>query len=100
MAEASDFKFGSQIGFAKTHHKITPTEKSGCGLGLRELPKILGFPYNISATAEVSNFKIIMLLGFAKTLHKISQRKISGRNPGLENLPIILEFLFNICANG
>jgi len=24
MAEASDFKFGTQLGFAKTHHKITP----------------------------------------------------------------------------
>jgi len=25
--------------------------------GLRELPKILWFPYNISATAEASDFK-------------------------------------------
>jgi len=25
--EASDFKFGSQLGFAKTHHKITPIGK-------------------------------------------------------------------------
>jgi len=23
MAEASDFKFGTQLGFAKAHHKIT-----------------------------------------------------------------------------
>jgi len=48
-AEASDFKFGTQLKFAKAHHKITP-RKSGGGLGLRELPKILWFPYNISAT--------------------------------------------------
>jgi len=26
-AEASDFKFGTQLGFAKTHHKITPRGK-------------------------------------------------------------------------
>ena len=42
--EASDFKFGTQLGFAKTHHKITPRGKSGGGLWLGELPKILGSP--------------------------------------------------------
>jgi len=28
-AEASDFKFGTQLGFAKGHHKITPSGKVG-----------------------------------------------------------------------
>jgi len=32
MAEASDFKFGMQLGFAKAHHKITPREV-GVALG-------------------------------------------------------------------
>jgi len=32
-AEASDFKFGKQIGFGKSHHKITPVEKMGVALG-------------------------------------------------------------------
>jgi len=32
-AEASDFKFGVQLGFAKAHHKITPRGKSGVALG-------------------------------------------------------------------
>jgi len=27
MAEASDFKFGTQLGFSKAHHKITPIGK-------------------------------------------------------------------------
>jgi len=45
-AEASDFEFGTQLGFAKDHHKITPRGKSGCGLGLRELPKMLGFLFS------------------------------------------------------
>jgi len=31
MAKASDFKFGTQLGFAKSHNKITRTGKSGCG---------------------------------------------------------------------
>jgi len=32
-AEASDFKFGMQLGFAKAHQKITPREKVGVDLG-------------------------------------------------------------------
>jgi len=63
-AEASDFKFGMQLGFAKAHHKITPREKSGRGPGLGKLLKILVFPFNISATAEASNFKFGTQLGF------------------------------------
>jgi len=69
-AKAIDFKFGTQVGFAKAHHKITPRGKSGHGLGLGELPKILGFPYNISATAGASDFKFGMQLGFAKAMIK------------------------------
>jgi len=30
MVEASDFKFGTQLGFANTYHKITPRGNSGC----------------------------------------------------------------------
>jgi len=71
MAEDSDFNFGTQFGFAKAHHKITPIGKSGRGIGLGKLPKMLGFPYNISAMAEAGNFKISTLLGFAKAHHKI-----------------------------
>jgi len=57
MAEASDFKFGTQIGFAKTRHKITPIGKSGHGLGLGKLPKILWFHFNIYTMAEARDFK-------------------------------------------
>jgi len=53
MAEASDFKFGTQLGFAESHHKITSVGKSACGVELGELPKILGFSYNIFAMARV-----------------------------------------------
>jgi len=44
MTEASDFKFGIQLGIFKADHKVTPRGKSGGGLGLEELPKILGSP--------------------------------------------------------
>jgi len=33
MAEASYFKFGTQFGFAKAHHKTTPRGKVGVALG-------------------------------------------------------------------
>ena len=33
VAEASDFKFGTQLGFAKAHHKTTPRGKVGVALG-------------------------------------------------------------------
>jgi len=58
MTESSHFKFGTRLGFSKANYKITPIGKIGCGLGLGELPNILGFPCNISAATEPSNFKI------------------------------------------
>jgi len=57
MAEDSDFKFGTQLGFAKAHHKIPQGRKSGFGPGLEDLTKILGFPFNICATAEAIEIK-------------------------------------------
>jgi len=33
MAEARDFKFGTQLRFAKAHHKSTPRGKVGVALG-------------------------------------------------------------------
>jgi len=70
--EASDYKFGMRLGFAKGCHKITP--KSGRGHGLGEPPKISVFPFNIFATAEASVFKFGMLFGFSKAHHKITPR--------------------------
>ena len=60
-----------QLGYDKGHHKITPIEKSWRGPGLGKLPKVLGFPFNISTTTEENGFKIGRLLGFAKAHHKI-----------------------------
>jgi len=100
-AEASDFKFGMQLGFAKGHHKITFREKSGRSPGLGKLPKILGFPFNISATTEdceISDFKIGRLVGFANAHHKIPPRRKRGRSPVLRELPYIWGFPFNIYA--
>jgi len=82
MAEASEFIFGTHLGFAKAHHKIKPRGKSGRGPGLGELPNILQSPFNISATAEASDFKFGTQLGFAKAHQKITARGKSGRGLG------------------
>ena len=89
MAEASEFKFGMLLGFAKAHHKITPRKKSGRGPGLAELPKIFGFPFDISVIDEASDFKFGTQLGFAKAHHKITPRGKSGRGSRLGELPKI-----------
>ena len=47
-------------------------QKSWCGPGLGEFPKICGFPFNISATAKASDFKFGTQLGFAKAHYKIT----------------------------
>ena len=83
-AGVSDFKFGSQLGFAKAHHKITRKRKSGHGPGLGKLPKIWGFPFNIYTLAQASDFKFGTQLGFAKAHHKITPIEKSGH--GLEFL--------------
>jgi len=74
VTEASDFKFSTQLGFSKSHYKITPTGKSGHGLGLGKLPDILWFHFNIYTMAEASDFKFGTQLGFAKAHHKTTPR--------------------------
>jgi len=74
MVDASDFKFGAQLGFVKAHHKITRRRKGGRGPGLGELPKIWGFHFNIYTTAEARDFKFGTQLGFANAFHKTTPR--------------------------
>jgi len=94
MAGASDFKIGVEVGFDKVHHKITPIRERARGLRLGELPKILGFPFNISAMTEASDFKIGTQLGFAKAHNKIPPERKRGRGPGLSELPKFSGFPF------
>jgi len=74
MAEACDFKFGTQLGFAKAHHKITPGGKVGVTLAKRA-PKT-GVLCIISATAESSDFKFGMPLMFVKIRPKIILKRV------------------------
>ena len=54
MAEAREFKFGTQLEFAKVHHKTIPRGQVGVALS-RKVPIYLGFPFSISATAGLSS---------------------------------------------
>ena len=67
MAEASDFKFGTQLGFVKSNH----TQR-----------KKWGWPW-----ARASDFKFGVQLGFAKAHHKITRRRKDGRGPELGGCP-------------
>jgi len=98
-AEASDFKFGMLLGFAKGHHKITPIGKVGLALGYGISPK-LGFSFNISATTEDSDFQIARLVEFAKSHHKIPPRRKRGLGSGLGELPKfgVFHLIFMQCA--
>jgi len=97
MAEASDFKFGTQLGLTKAHYKITPRGKSGHGVGLGKLPKILRFHFNIDTMAEASDFKFGTQLGFAKAHHKTTPRE-EWAWPWAREAPKYLGFPFNISA--
>jgi len=77
-AAVSDYKFGVQMSFAMSHHKMARRRKGRHGPGLRELPKIWGFPFNIYTMAEASNFKFGIQLGFAKAYHKNTPREKVG----------------------
>jgi len=72
--EASHFKFGKQLGLAKSHHQIPLEEKLAAALGLGSSPKFRASPsFNITAAAEAANdFKFGTQLGFAKAHHKIT----------------------------
>jgi len=72
------FEFGTQLGFAKAHHKIAPRSKSGNDLELGKLLKILGLPYNISATAGASDFKFSTHLKFAMAHYKTTPGRKVG----------------------
>ena len=55
-AEASDFKFSAQLGFAKDQQKSHAEEK-GAWPWIKGSPTIWRFPFNIYTMAEDSDFK-------------------------------------------
>jgi len=62
----------NSLGSPRAIIKITPRGKSESDPGLGKLPKIMRFPFNISATAEAIDFKFDIQYEFAKAYHKIT----------------------------
>jgi len=56
-AEASEFKFGMQFGFTKTHHKITPRGKVGVAMGWGA-PRNWRFPLVFLQRLKVATLKL------------------------------------------
>jgi len=78
--------------------KSHPEEKVGGGLGLGELLKIVGFPYNISAMAGASDFKFGKPQEVVKAHHK-SHAEEGWTWPyargAPQNLGVSLQYLHN-----
>jgi len=84
--KTGNFIFGTQNRLDTSHRKITPRGKMSVTLGwLRELPKIVGFPFITFTKAEARNLK------FGAHYKKTPKEK-SGRGPRLGELLTFLEF--------
>jgi len=92
MAEASDFKFGMQDGFAKTHHEIPHRRMTGRGPVLYELPKILGFPLIFVQRLKLATSNLAWSWGSPRPIIKTTTKGKGGRDLGLGKLP-------NICGS-
>jgi len=97
MAEASDLKFGTQLGFAKAHDQITPIGKSGGALGLQELPKILGFPIIFLQRLGLGMSNLVHNLGLPRPTIKPHAKK-KWAWPWTREAPKYSGFPFNIPA--
>jgi len=81
----SDFKFCTQLGFAKSHTQRKKWKWPWARRALRNY----WVPYNIFATAGASDFEFGTQLGLAKAHYIITRRRKDGRGPGLGELPKI-----------
>ena len=91
-AEASDFKFGTQLGFATAHHKITPRVKSGRGHKLGELPNIWGSPLIFLQLLKVATSKLAGWWGLVGIimLRYVTPLRQSGRTNRLAYVTVTL----------
>ena len=69
-AGASDFKFGTQLEFAKAHDKITRRRKGRHGPGLWVLPKIWGFPSIFTQWLKLAISNLVHNMGLPRPTKK------------------------------
>ena len=68
--EASNFKFGTQLGFGTSLPKNNVLDQNCRGSGPGEHPKIIWDPLRIFATVEACNFKLSTQIWFGTSLPK------------------------------
>ena len=89
-AEASDFKFGIQLGFAKAHHKVTRRRKGSS-------PKCGGYPSIFTQWLKLGSSNLVHSLGLPRpTIEPHPEDKWAW--PWGREAPIYLGFPFNISA--
>ena len=82
IVEASNFKFGTQLGFGTSSPKNNDLDQNWRGSGPGEHPKKIWDPLLISATVEASNFKFGTQLGFGTRLPKNNDLDQNWRGSG------------------
>jgi len=100
MAEASNLKLGTQLGFAKAYYKITPRGKHGRGLGLGELRKILGSPIIFLQRLGLATSNLVRSWGLPRPILKSHADKREGwiwpwARGASRNLRVPLQYLHN-----
>jgi len=75
---ANDFKFGTQLGFAKAHDKVTRRKKGTHAHELRELAQIWGFLSIFTQWLKLATSNLVHSLGLPKPIKHYTQRKKWG----------------------
>ena len=96
--DASDFKFGKHLGFAKSHHQIPPEKKVGVALAEGSSPKFEGFPSISTQWLKIAVSKLVYSSGLPRLIKKIIPRGKTGHGLRPGELPNILGFPYNISA--
>jgi len=88
-AEASIFKIGMLLGYAKAHHKIPHLRKSGVALCYRSSPKFRGSLLIFVQRLKLATSNSACHWGWPRPTIKTRTGGKSGRDLGLGKLPII-----------
>jgi len=68
--EASDFKFGTQLGFANAHHQIPLDEKVSVALGWKSCPKLGASSLIFLQRLKLATLNLVHMLGLPSPIIK------------------------------
>jgi len=69
-AEASDFKFGIRLGFAKDYHTITPRKEVDVALGWGNFLNFWGSPLMFLQLLKLATLNLVCSLGLPRAIIK------------------------------